>query len=118
MRLKVVIQVFPDLVSTGASHARQPRPGVGVGIELDDLRGNVLVRGETQQILEVLDILDGHPERLDLGHPLAGRLDQGQPGAQLSEGLVGVLHPRPLPVAGRLLVLLSLLHILKSKTNC
>ena len=114
LRLKVVIQVFSDLVTTGSRHAGQPRPRVRVWIKLDNFRRNVLVRGKTQQVLEVLDVLDRHPQRLYLGHPLAGWLDQGQPGAQLREGLVSILHPRPLSVTSRLLVLLPLLHILKS----
>ena len=62
LRLKVVIQVFSDLVPTGARHAGQPRPRVGVWIELDDFRWNVLVRGKTQQVLHVLDVLDRHSE--------------------------------------------------------
>ena len=59
-RLKVVIQVFPDLVSAGAGDAWEPRPGVRVWVELDDLGGNVLVGGKTQQIFQVLYVLYGH----------------------------------------------------------
>ena len=56
----------------------------------------------------MLDILDGHPESLDLTDPLAGGLGTGEPGPQLGEDLVAVLHPGPLPLAGRPLVLLPL----------
>ena len=58
-------------------------------------------------------VFDGHTERLNLGHSLSCRLDQRQSGSQLSEGLVGVLHPGPLSVTGSFFVLFSLLGILE-----
>ena len=58
-------------------------------------------------------VFDGHTERLNLGHSLSCGLDQRQPGSQLSEGLVGVLHPGSLSVAGSLFVLFSLLSVLE-----
>ena len=40
--------------------AGKPSPGVAVGVELYDLLGDVLVRGEAQEVLQVLDVLDRH----------------------------------------------------------
>ena len=61
----------------------------------------------------MLDVLDGRPQGLNLAHPLAGGLGGGQPGPQLGEYLVAVLHPRPLPLTGRPPVLLSLARVLE-----
>ena len=62
-------------------------------------------------------VFDGHTERLNLGHSLPCGLDQRQSGSQLSEGLVGVLHPGPLSVTGSFFVLFSLLSILEPETS-
>ena len=40
--------------------AGKPSPSVAVGVELYDLLGDVLVRGEAQEVLQVLDVLDRH----------------------------------------------------------
>ena len=95
-----------------------------------------------EQVLQVLDVLDGQPERLNLGESFARRLEEGESLPQLRgtvhqlnrqkarlsqgwrivikgcctnllEGLVHVLHPGTLPVAGRPLVLLSLAFVLE-----
>ena len=61
----------------------------------------------------MFDVLDGHPQSLDLAHPFPTGLGAGQPRPELGKPLVAVLHPGPLPLAGRPLVLLPLHGILK-----
>ena len=61
----------------------------------------------------MFDVLDGHPQRLDLADSLAAGLGAGQPRPELSESLVAILHSRPLSLTGRPLVLLSLHGVLK-----
>ena len=61
----------------------------------------------------MLDVLDGHPESLDLTDPLPTGLGAGQSRPELSKSLVAILHPRTLSLAGSPLVFLPLDGILK-----
>ena len=74
---------------------------------------NVLANRVAEDSLQVLDVLDRHPQGLNLGESLAGRSGQGKTLPQLSEDFVAILHPCTLPFARRAFILLSLSRIVK-----
>ena len=68
-------------------------------------------RRKAENILQMLDVSDRHPQRLYLGQSLAAGLGVGKTCSQLSEDLVAVLHPGSLSLTRGSLVLLSLVLV-------